>query len=225
MRITIVGAGPVGLLLACLLAGQHRVVVLNKRIQHVRNHPLSLSAETIQVILDYLTPGGNMELIQLLRSWQGGGSVNTATIQAALLVIAEQMGVRVVLGVAVNSLSEIGDRIVIGADGARSTIRRLAFGEVVDQHTISHLVQFKFITSGRTHPRPLATTMGHCFLNGITGDDIVLNFESMSPSNDELRKSATLHIPIPKSVYDILSVDGKGTFANPWTLEEITQIN
>jgi 2-polyprenyl-6-methoxyphenol hydroxylase-like FAD-dependent oxidoreductase len=253
MRITIVGAGPVGLLTACLLAQErqslsrvashtqerqslpgvdshtqkHRITIIDKRVQHSRNHLLSISDDTIQAICQSLLNSDNeiiIELIDLLRSWSNQ-PVSTSVIQESLLQIAIRLGVEINLGTSVESLDDIRDSIVIGADGARSKIRQLAFNdELVDQHTISYMAQLKFTTPGRTKPRPLLTTMSHSFLNGITGDDIVMTFESMSRPNDELRKSGTLHIPIPKSVYDILSANGRGNFTTAWTPEELSRI-
>lgn len=54
---------------------------------------------------------------------------------------------------------------------------------------------------------------------------MVLTFESMAPPSSREYKSGTLHIPIPYSVYSILSANGRGNIDRPWNLQELQSIN
>ena len=231
MRITIVGAGPVGLLLACLLAREHNVTLLDKRTSTTRDHGLNIDSETIQNINEYISNDTNLYmslLRRLMESWSGI-SVATSEIQSHLSEIAIAMGVDIRRGIAVESLADINSSVIIGADGAHSKIRELVFNnETTDRHDVQYMAsgfwpsaefneaQLKYKTPGATRRRLPISAMSYSFLNGLSGSDMVLDFESLAPANEELRKPGTLHIPIPDSVYEILSANNRGNYNHPW---------
>lgn len=62
MRITIIGAGPVGLLTACLLSDKHIITVIDKS---TRSHSLNISRETVDIIIEYLNNNDNTNIVQL----------------------------------------------------------------------------------------------------------------------------------------------------------------
>lgn len=242
MKISIVGAGPVGLLLSCLLSlNNHDVTVLDKRNEHTRNHGLRIDADTVNTIITYLNslslsnscPLSNSALNNILNSWVANSTIRTSEIESQLADIATNLGVTIRRGVQINSLTDISDHIVIGADGAHSTIRRLAFNnEIVDEHTVQYMALLKFETAGGTRPRSPVATLSYSMINSITGPDIVVDFESLAPSNDTYRKPGTLHIPIPKQVYDILAArdthnvgESLGSHMFPWTLNDLLRID
>jgi 2-polyprenyl-6-methoxyphenol hydroxylase-like FAD-dependent oxidoreductase len=229
MRITIVGAGPVGLLTACLLSREHTVTVLDKRTVSSRSHGLSIDVNTINVIVNYLESFVLSEdiryLCNILRSWENT-PVSTVDIESQLSDIARHLGVTIRKGITVESVDDIEDSIIIGADGARSKIRQLVFNdEKTDTHDVQYMGQLKYHTPGDTRPRLAISAMSYSFVNGLSGSDMVVDFESLAASNDQLRKPGTLHIPIPESVYTVLSSNGRGNYAAPWSLEELSQIN
>lgn len=226
MRITVVGAGPVGLLTACLLSFEHAVTVLDKRTCSTRDHGLNIDTETIDLIINYLeTCSGNTHcLCNVLHSWKGI-PVSTVDIESKLSEIASNLGVTIRRGINVESIDNIKDNIIISADGARSKIRELLFGgETVDCHSVGYMAQLKYQTPGITRPRLAISAVSYSFLNGLSGSDLVVDFESLAPPNNNPMKPGTLYIPIPKSVYDVLSAD-RGNYASPWKLEELRQIN
>lgn len=231
MRITIVGAGPVGLLTACLLSHEHIVTILDKRNTSTRSHGLNIDTNTINIIINYIESRNlliddNMRcLCDILRSWENT-LVGTIDIESQLTTIANNLGVNIRKGITVESIDEIEDSIIIGADGAHSKIRELVFNnETVDAHSVQYMAQLKYQTRGATRPRLAISAMSYSFINGLSGSDLVVDFESLAPPNDELRKPGTLHIPIPENVYNILSENGRGNYINPWSLEELGQIN
>jgi hypothetical protein len=234
MKITIVGAGPVGLLAACLLSRRHRVTVLDKRTESTRSHSLNISSETISVINDYIGEDQDHNIIylkNLLYRWIHNNSnyVDTIEIETKLSEIAMEMGVTIRRGVNVDSMEIINNmdaNVIIGADGAKSKIRSLVFNdELVDTHNVQYMVQLKYQTPGSTRPRRNISAIGYSCLNGLSGSDMVLDFESLAPPNDSLRKSGTLHIPVPRSIYEILSANNRGTYSMPWSIDELATIN
>lgn len=228
MKITIVGAGPVGLLLACLLTNRHKVTVFDKRETSTRSHGIKINNETIRIINNYICNDDNPHIVDLkylLMSW-GNKPINTIEIETKLSEIATDLGVVIRRGTTVESLDTITDSIIIGADGARSQIRQLMFGsELLDIHNVQYMVQLKYKTPGTTRPRLTISAVGFSLLNGLSGSEMVLDFESLAPQNDSLRKPGTLHIPVSESVYNILSANGRGTHTTSWSREELKAIN
>ena len=228
MRITIVGAGPVGLLAACLLSQRYTITILEKRTEPTRNHALNISFDTISAITSFLSNNDNpaiRELCDLMTNWSNT-PVSTNEIETSLSNIAEKLGVTIRRGVKINSLESIDDSIVIGADGAHSKIRELVFNnEVCDEYNAEYMAQVKFETPGATRPRLTLSAISYSFLNGLSGSDMVIDFESLASPNDSFLKNGTLHIPIPQSVYNILSDNNRGNYVNPWTVDELSLIN
>jgi len=150
MYITIVGAGPVGLLLSCLLSVKHKVTVLDKRVESSRYHTLNIDKVTVTEIINYLDviTSSNAHILylkQLLLQWTN--PVSTVDIETSLTAIAINLGVVIRKGVNINNvniLNNIKDAVVIGTDGARSNIREIAFNnEITDTHTVHYMAQIK----------------------------------------------------------------------------------
>lgn len=227
MHITIVGAGPVGLLLSCLLSRTHIITVLDKRTHSTRSHPLNISDNTIMEVLRYLATDSRPEIISLremLNSWRNF-PVSTIEIETSLSQIATNFGVIIRRGVDLTSLNECSDSVIIGADGAKSRIRSIVFNdELTDRHNAEYMVQLKYQTPGATRPRLPISAASYSYINGLSGSDMVLDFESLASPNDSYRKPGTLHIPVSRAIYDVLSAQGRGTYSSPWTLEELAAI-
>lgn len=219
MHISIVGAGPVGLLLSILLSYKnHKVTIYEKRLEYKRDHALDINQETINIILDECP-----QLHEVVINWSNN-PISTVEIQEILTQEAIKLGVTIINREIID-LNSIKDNIIIGADGAHSTVRRIIFDdEKTDVHDVQYMVQIKYHTSGNTRPRKMISAMAYSFLNGLSGDDMVLDFETLSGKTTELIKPGTLHIPVPRSVYNILSADNRGKYDTFWTLEELQNI-
>lgn len=215
MKISIVGGGPVGLLLSCLL--NHEITIYEKRSQPIRNHLLNLDVDVIEKIIAVTD---NIPLITYLQEIKNG-PINTCDLEINLREITNAK----IEEIEIKDLNDIPDSIVIGADGANSFIRKAVFdNKLVDVIENNYMVQIKFETSGSTRPRKEISALAYSSLNGLNGEDMVLDFESLQRSNDSNFKSGTLHIPIQKNVYDILTKDGRGKYNSAWTVEELAQI-
>jgi len=132
MRITIVGAGPVGLLTGCLLANNHNVTILDKRTEPTRSHGLNINDDIIKFIIDYLQETYLLEKIKplcnLLESWRHT-PISTIDIETQLSHWAQQLNVIIRRGINVTSIDDIENNIIIGADGAHSKIREIVLME------------------------------------------------------------------------------------------------
>lgn len=233
MRVTIVGAGPVGLLLACLLAPNHIVTILEKRINRTRGHSLNIDTVTIKEISDFAP--NNKELQNILNEWKTlHGHVNTVDIEESLLKLAISSGVIILEKEVIDTIDDIPGHVIIGADGSHSKIRSIVFNdEIMDRHTVDYMVQLKYQTPEGTKPRQDISAMVYSFINSFAGSDIVTDFESLAPpkqidpfdDNVTLRKAGVLHIPVPETVYNIITHNNRGTFRTPWLIDELAQIN
>ena len=230
MKITIVGAGPVGLLTACLLTHQHTITVIDKRAHSSRAHSLDIGSEVIIAITDYAsTLTIDHPLMAVIKEWSNQ-PISTLIIEQTLEQLALSLGVTIRRNVSVSTdteLSELSDQIIIGADGANSMIRRLAFDNaVIDEHEVGYMAQLKYQTPSSTTPRKAISASAYSLLNGLTGPDMVVDFESLAPaSSDGMQKSGTLHIPVPSPVYTILTAEGRGTHTTAWTVDELSTID
>lgn len=229
MKIIVIGAGPVGLLSACLLKLQHHAVtVYDKRSKSGRSHNLKINDDVISAIINKVNlHGGNRELTRILKTWgkSSGNTVNILDIETSLSEIATDMGVVIHRGITISNFDKLRCDVIIGADGSKSAVRSHYFeNRITDVHTVGYLAQLKYQTPGATRPRQQISAMSYSFINGLSGSDIVVDFESLAPSNDTLRKTGTLHIPITKDLYDVLTADGRGTYTTPWTRAEISKL-
>jgi hypothetical protein len=228
--VVIIGAGPIGLLTACCLhvcrrsIGCNNIKVYEKRIEPTRFHSLSIDMKSIQTLLNVLDCS-SFELISLISvfdSWKS--RVDTNVIQESLMKIALSYGIEVIYEEFTNVIPDVS--LVIGADGARSKVRELICKEELfsDEKVVSHMCQMKFKTYGSTKPRSLLGKLGASSINAVSGSDLVITFENMSGKTTQEVKSGTLNIPVSEDLYNLLlnsSEENKGTYANPWTLDEL----
>lgn len=231
MRISIVGCGPVGLLIGCLLASRHKITLYEKRDKQLRDHGLDISSKTTKRIIDYIKFNNNNdniiynELISKLEIWSSE-NIKTSEIQETLKDICIKLGCKINTNSEITKKSQLKDSIVIGADGANSQIRKMFFdNEIIKNKNLKYMAQLKFMTPVKTRSRLSLSSLFYSLLNSISGSDIVLDFESLGSSinntNKDHLKHGTLHIPIPKSTYDMLSSNGRGKFDKPLTLNEL----
>lgn len=224
MKITIIGAGPVGILLSIFLSTKHSVKIFEKRYGEGRNHGLNISKYTINEIIKHLIylNINEQKIHDIFLNWSDT-SISTTEIRDKLIEIAEELGVVIYYG---RDISNIEDSVIIGADGAHSIVRKLVFNDLItDEHNVQYMAQLKYITLGSTSPRKLVSAMSYSFLNGLSGSDMVIDFESLAPVNDSITKPGTLHIPIPESIYNLLSENNRGKYDTHWTPNELSTIS
>lgn len=158
--VAIVGAGPVGLMEACILHELNpdlRIVVFEKREEATRLHALRIRSDSINTLVRTLLKAPDQEsaqeFIQDIKRWRKR-SIPTDVIQTKLMERAESKGITILKGEQgwVTSdnfdtfLSETGARVVIGADGAKSQVRNAIGAHLVDVFTLSYLLELKYET-------------------------------------------------------------------------------
>ena len=223
-NITIIGGGPVGLLTACLLAAKkrHKITIYEKNETYTRDHGISIDKKIIEKINEECD---NETIKNMINSFET--FTRTTFIEKKLYNLALNLGVEI-HHKTISSLNDISDNIIIGCDGAHSKIRKLAFGDnIKDTHTVQYMLQMKFDTNSNTRPRIPASTGAYYIINGISGSDAVVDFETMSKSNinKEKMKPCTLHIPIKKDIYVMLCENGRGNYKTAWTRKELDNKN
>ncbi|MFI4919932.1 MAG: FAD-dependent oxidoreductase [Legionellales bacterium] len=110
-HIVIVGAGPIGLALACMIKAMNAasgIQVLEKRVAPTRNNGLKINADSIEPLLKILNqaleklgPTGKIEhiqeLIAIFSQWKDS-FIRTREIQSRLTQMAMSMGITVLAG-------------------------------------------------------------------------------------------------------------------------------
>jgi 2-polyprenyl-6-methoxyphenol hydroxylase-like FAD-dependent oxidoreductase len=132
--ICIVGAGPVGLWTAyniLLNAPESKIVVYDKRADYARSHILNIDMkELIDNINHYSRADANLLILEISNLMQGSHHISTKALEDFLRTKVVAFGDRVEFRIAEikNPSVELQNfDIIIGADGARSIIRRKIF--------------------------------------------------------------------------------------------------
>jgi 2-polyprenyl-6-methoxyphenol hydroxylase-like FAD-dependent oxidoreductase len=145
--IAVIGGGPVGLWTAIqtkLLTGKD-VVVAEKYDTYKRTHTLGIDISS-------LSPAVQSPDLEALRKKWGGRFVPIQEIESELLRIAHKVGVRVLRGTEIKpkEAKKIfpNAKVLIGADGARSNVRKDIFGgQLLFHHALEYMVQAKYYIS------------------------------------------------------------------------------
>ncbi|WP_059360088.1 FAD-dependent oxidoreductase [Parachlamydia acanthamoebae] len=228
-----------------------KICVLDKRPTATRTHGLKIYNDSIAKISHILHRSRNKENssqvdIQQLKAkfkeWKKH-FVPTDKIEADLKEIAKGQGIKVkrkeAYELTENHLQRLLDdtsspesdqkilqilrnaKVVIGADGAHSVVRKKVMGnKLAEKKTRQYVVQLKYQTVGDAKPRNFfdASAMP---LGGF------VDFELMSKANKGTQKPVTLNVVVDKKTYEALKPSGtentKGTFRHPWSLEEIQE--
>jgi len=135
-RVTIIGAGPVGLWTAVQIKQQDETIavkIFEKHEEYQRVHGLRLNIQNLQ------SPHNGEHLVSWIQSLQNVSSdsktifVSTKELEDKLLEVATSLGVEIVYE-AVNTterLKELAEtsNILVGADGSKSFVRETAFAD------------------------------------------------------------------------------------------------
>lgn len=164
--VVIVGAGPVGLWTSILMKALDpdlKISVLDKYSEYKRDNPLQLNRSsfagipknaTVQAVVDKIFKKDGKQLSSV--------KINTNRIEEILLEAAGELGVDIRRGEE-NEIKSMADlnkysaaKVIVGADGAKSTIRNEAFGELAKDEDLQYIAQAKYKT-GVLKPKPLGT--------------------------------------------------------------------
>ncbi len=180
MSVLIVGAGPVGSTLACVLKATNPaldVTVIDKREVATRKYGLSLGADAINKVIKVL---GNSDesLSQVISRWKDQ-IVRTNEIEERMAVEAARLGVKIQRGEKhafkkddLESLCKRGS-IIIAADGAHSTLRSALIIKKVQEQTFQHMVELKYETDGTQRQRGYIDATLESSKTGHLGFEIV----------------------------------------------------
>lgn len=239
--VAIVGAGPVGMMTACLVKALNKdltIKVFDKRPTTTRDHALRIGADSIDRIhaacKEYLAhssvdkPLVN-QLIAITKNWKNG-HIRTSAIEEKLTQLLKEK-VQVFRGpehevkatAFPEFLASTKAQVVIGADGATDSQVREAIGaRKQEEKPLSYLLELKYTTDPECCRRNLAEGCSQAV--EAEGWD----FETMSRKEPgKSVKRVTLHKFIDQKTHQALLVaesDGmKGSTAKPWTLEELSK--
>ena len=142
--------------------------------------------------------------------------IRTNDMEETLCTLCTELGIEIVKGMAVTDLSELTKRfpdvkVVIGADGSHSTIRKLKFSnDLSTDEDLQILVEVKYEAFGKTEGVDMLTT-GYKTMK-IIGHTV---FETVGSENSEGMTPITLQLFVDKTSGAKLK---HATFKNPLLL-------
>lgn len=227
--ISVIGAGPVGLMVACLLAPRYNVTVYEKREQYQRDHELDLTGPVIGELLHYCDKHSDHDrlssLATILTGWKDK-RVTTFLIEEELKrqLLAQDVPI---IHQSVTDPMQVDDSLIIACDGARSSIRatlykdlinnpKYHYPELTDVQEWGHLLIMRFTTSINTTPRKTISNLVYNIpsaMNGLGVDHE--SFHSLTSSSSW--RKVSLYLPISSEIYQKLDGD-------VWTMEGLREL-
>ncbi len=243
--VAVVGAGPVGMMTACLVKALNKdltVKVFDKRPTTTRDHALRIKPDSISKIhalcQECLARSSSSldkplieQLLFMTTAWKNR-HVRTSKIEEALTQIVKEK-IEVLRGpeyeVRASAfsafLASTNAPVVIGADGAAdSQVREAMGGKKNEEKPLSYLLELKYNTTQDSLERNSIDSSTQAVV--AEGWD----FETMGRKEaDKELKRVTLHKFVDLETHRaLLLVDqaggvSKGSTANPWTMEELSE--
>lgn len=227
-KVTIIGAGPVGLWTAIQIKQQDKegnigVKIFEKYKEYQRKHGLHIDTANLQS--EYNTP----QLTNWIKSLQKNSNaskvvfVSTKELEDKLLELAKSLDIEVVYE-AVNTkekMDEVADDcdILIGADGSHSFVRETVFSDLeLVKKDLKFIIELKFQLKCKSEEKNLMFDK----VRELYPTEKVLNFlaeEHISDRNSETtnKKQSTLRFFVDEKTYTAL---GEVSFKNPKNLKK-----
>jgi 2-polyprenyl-6-methoxyphenol hydroxylase-like FAD-dependent oxidoreductase len=151
-KVLVVGAGPVGLWTAVqakLLNPELPITVLERYDNYLRSHVLSLSSRSFKGIPK------DPRLQALVKEFLTTKNVKTNTIEEKLEGLAKELGIDLQKNVEVKDPRSLramypNAKVIVGADGAHSTVRKEIFNnEIDDKGDLKYIVDVKYEVVGQ----------------------------------------------------------------------------
>jgi len=224
-EVVIVGGGPVGLYTACQLKirkPETEITIVDKHGTYQRKHLLHLSHASLAG-----APKDDriQEVLQRFKGHRPSGifskssTIPVNTIEKELAELASGLGIRVLKNTRIDEDSDLKAafpqaRIIIGADGAHSTVRKIIGADnMKSAHQLNHIIQFKYLVEGETRKLdsfkesyPASKTVGH------------LIEEHVGKPNDEGQTPVTLRMFVSAEEYEKVQ---DASFRNPYKLNQL----
>lgn len=212
-QVVFVGAGPVGLWTAIQtkLRDPHlEVDVLEKYSEYRRSHPLNINASSLKGCPHH------PKLQQLVQQFIANKRLSTKTIEEGLTTFAQE------IGIGIRKKAEIKDpdtlrqlypqaKVIIGSDGAHSTVRKKIFGNQMSLRTdMKFMLDVKYEVVGRGKPLPFAQKVYPTLkaMESLAQEYIGRETNGKTP--------ITLRLFIDRKKYEQLK---EATFTHPYSLE------
>jgi len=142
--VLIVGAGPVGLWTAVQTKLRNRnlvVEVLEKHAEYQRKHVLQLNPRSLK--------GAPPEMQDVVREFRASRMLGTNVIEEKLAKLAAELEIVVRKNAQVTEPGTLRAKVIVGADGARSVVRKKIFGKMAVEQDLRYIVEVKYEVEGQ----------------------------------------------------------------------------
>lgn len=218
-EVVVVGAGPVGLWTSIVMKALDKdlnIVVLDQYPDYKRDNPLSLERssfsnlpknERVRALVDKIFTDKNGRKVSQVH-------VNTNTIEELFLQTAQELGIHVNRGpenkiTSLDSLNRFSNaKVILGADGSKSQMRQLLFGELASNNDLQYIAQVKYTTQP---PKPQRTQMMQKVASSKLGGGHVTEVPK-NPKDGEKTGTMNLLLTITKETFEKIQ---DATFKDP----------
>lgn len=219
--IAIIGGGPVGLWTACqlkILRPEVDVTVYEKHPFYQRIHPLTIHHSSLANAPD---DARIQEIIQGFKESKPQGwfwkssKISTKRIEDDLQSLATKVGVRILKNTPIENCRSLKNvRLVIGADGSHSTVRKEIFGEKIhSRKQLNRIVEVKYQVLGETEKLSI---IKQAYSNIKTSNSLIE--EHVGAPNEDGTTPVTLRFFVAQKEYEPLQ---DATFKKPYTIDQL----
>jgi len=209
----VVGGGPIGLLTAIEAKENHPslgITVLERYDEYQRKHPLVIAPQSFDGITasSYLKP--------TIEAFKKAKTVRTTTIEEKLEGYAHWLGIQILKNEQVTDPTSLKDRfkdvqVIVGADGARSTVRKKVFeDELEEERDLNYICEIKYDVWEKTEQ------LGSCCggLWGMKRGGVFI--QEHVGREQEAKVPVSIRVFLSKSEFDQMQ---GATYRTPYNLE------